>query len=168
MLLTGAALGDRFGRRRMLTHRHRPCSPPPPRPPRSSPSVGALITARVFQGVGAASRSADAHVDQRGFPVEKRGAAIGMWGAIAGIAVAIGPVVGGAIIKRHRLALDLLAERADRCHARRSGAAVASARASVRARRSTCRGRPRRRRSIRASRGRSCAPTPSAGAVPRC
>jgi MFS family permease len=32
------------------------------------------------------------------FPVEKRGAAIGMWGAVSGVAVAIGPVVGGAVI----------------------------------------------------------------------
>ena len=32
------------------------------------------------------------------FPVEKRGAAIGLWGGITGLAVALGPVVGGAIV----------------------------------------------------------------------
>ena len=32
------------------------------------------------------------------FPVDKRGAAIGLWGGITGLAVALGPVVGGAIV----------------------------------------------------------------------
>ena len=32
------------------------------------------------------------------FPAEKRGAAIGLWGGISGLAVAAGPVVGGAVI----------------------------------------------------------------------
>ena len=99
MILTGAALGDRFGRRRLyaigialFTAASAAAA--------LSPSVGALIAARVFQGVGAGiAFPLTLTLISEAFPVEKRGAAIGMWGAIAGIAVAFGPVVGGAIIK---------------------------------------------------------------------
>src|SRR4029453_678913 len=64
-----------------------------------SPSVGALIGARVAQGAGAAiAFPLTLTLISEAFPVEKRGAAIGMWGAIAGLAVAFGPVIGGAIV----------------------------------------------------------------------
>ncbi|MBV9050345.1 MAG: DHA2 family efflux MFS transporter permease subunit [Solirubrobacterales bacterium] len=99
LILTGAALGDRFGRRRMyavgialFTAASAAAA--------LSPSVGALIAARVVQGAGAAiAFPLTLTLISEAFPVEKRGAAIGMWGAIAGIAVAFGPLIGGAIIK---------------------------------------------------------------------
>jgi EmrB/QacA subfamily drug resistance transporter len=98
LILTGAALGDRFGRRRMyaigvalFTLASAAAA--------LSPSVGALIAARVVQGAGAALVfPLTLTLISEAFPVEKRGAAIGMWGAIAGIAVAFGPLIGGAIV----------------------------------------------------------------------
>jgi EmrB/QacA subfamily drug resistance transporter len=97
-LLTGAALGDRFGRRRMyaiglglFTTASAAAA--------LSPNVGALIAARAFQGVGAAIvMPLTLTLISAAFPAEKRGAAIGLWGGIAGLAVAAGPVVGGAVI----------------------------------------------------------------------
>ena len=99
LLLTGAALGDRFGRRRMFaigialfTAASAAAA--------LSPTVGALIAARVVQGAGAAiAFPLTLTLISEAFPAEKRGAAIGMWGAIAGLAVAFGPVIGGAIVE---------------------------------------------------------------------
>ena len=99
LIMTGAALGDRFGRRRMyavgialFTAASAAAA--------LSPTVDALIAARVAQGAGAAiAFPLTLTLISDAFPVEKRGAAIGMWGAIAGIAVAFGPLIGGAIIK---------------------------------------------------------------------
>jgi len=98
LLLTGAALGDRFGRRRMFaiglgvfTTASAAAA--------LSPSVGALIAARAFQGAGAALvMPLTLTLISAAFPAEKRGAAIGLWGGIAGLAVAAGPVVGGAVV----------------------------------------------------------------------
>jgi EmrB/QacA subfamily drug resistance transporter len=98
LLLTGAALGDRFGRRRMFaigllvfTGASAAAA--------LSPSVGALIAARAVQGAGAAIvMPLTLTLISAAFPAEKRGAAIGLWGGIAGLAVAAGPVVGGAVI----------------------------------------------------------------------
>jgi EmrB/QacA subfamily drug resistance transporter len=98
LLMTGSALADRFGRRRMyaigiaiFTAASAAAA--------LAPSVGVLIVARVVQGAGAAivfpltlTLISDA------FPEEKRGAAIGIWAGIGGLAVAGGPVVGGAVI----------------------------------------------------------------------
>jgi EmrB/QacA subfamily drug resistance transporter len=97
-LLTGAALGDRFGRRRMFsvglfvfTAASAAAA--------LSPSVTALIAARTVQGMGAAMvMPLTLTLISEAFPVEKRGAAIGLWGGISGLAVAAGPVVGGAVI----------------------------------------------------------------------
>jgi EmrB/QacA subfamily drug resistance transporter len=97
-LLTGAALGDRFGRRRMFafglllfTASSAAAA--------LSPSVGALIAARAVQGAGAAVvMPLTLTLISEEFPAEKRGAAIGLWGGIAGLAVAAGPVVGGGVI----------------------------------------------------------------------
>jgi EmrB/QacA subfamily drug resistance transporter len=98
LLLTGAALGDRFGRRRMFTlglFAFTAASAAAP----LSPSVGALIVARAVQGAGAAIVTPlTLTLISEAFPVSKRGAAIGLWGGITGLAVAGGPVVGGAII----------------------------------------------------------------------
>jgi EmrB/QacA subfamily drug resistance transporter len=98
LLLTGAALGDRFGRRRMFaiglgvfTAASAAAA--------LSPSVGALIAARALQGAGAALvMPLTLTLISAAFPAEKRGAAIGLWGGIAGLAVAAGPVVGGAVV----------------------------------------------------------------------
>ena len=98
LLLTGAALGDRFGRRRMFavglaifTAASAAAA--------LSPSVGALIAARAVQGAGAAIvMPLTLTLLSAAFPAEKRGAAIGLWGGIAGLAVAAGPVVGGGVI----------------------------------------------------------------------
>jgi EmrB/QacA subfamily drug resistance transporter len=98
MLITAAALGDRFGRRRLyaaglvgfaLASAASAVSP----------SVGWLIAARAVQGVGAAlMMSLALALLTAAFPPEKRGAAIGLYSAITGIAVASGPLVGGAVV----------------------------------------------------------------------
>jgi len=98
LLMTGAALGDRFGRRRMFgvgigvfTAASAAAA--------LSPTVGVLIVARVVQGAGAAiAFPLTLTLISEAFPVHKRGAAIGMWGAIGGMAAAFGPVIGGAIV----------------------------------------------------------------------
>jgi EmrB/QacA subfamily drug resistance transporter len=97
-LLTGAALGDRYGRKRMyvigllgFTIASAAAA--------LSPSVGALIAARGVQGIAAAVVTPmTLTLISEAFPAEKRGAAIGLWGGITGLAVALGPVVGGAIV----------------------------------------------------------------------
>jgi EmrB/QacA subfamily drug resistance transporter len=98
LLLTGAALGDRFGRRRMFaiglglfTAASAAAA--------LAPDVGTLIAARAVQGAGAAiAMPLSLTLISAAFPAEKRGAAIGLWGGIAGLAVAAGPVVGGGVI----------------------------------------------------------------------
>src|SRR3954467_8643190 len=96
-LLTGAALGDRLGRRRMFTV-GLGIFTAASAAAALSPSVGALGPARAQQGVGAAIvMPLTLTLISAAFPVEKRGAAIGLWGGITGLAVAAGPVVGGAI-----------------------------------------------------------------------
>lgn len=98
-LLTGAALGDRFGRKRMFliglgifTVSSALAA--------LSTSVDMLVAARALQGLGAAIVTplslailADA------VPAEKRGAAVGLWGGIGGLGVALGPAVGGAVVE---------------------------------------------------------------------
>src|SRR4030081_1265972 len=97
LLLTGAALGDRFGRRRMFTIGIGVFTAASAASA-LSPSVGALIAARAFQGAGAAMvMPLTLTLISEAFPTEKRGVAIGLWGGIQGLAVAAGPVVGGAI-----------------------------------------------------------------------
>jgi EmrB/QacA subfamily drug resistance transporter len=98
LILTGAALGDRFGRRRMFTVGIAVFTAASAAAA-LSPSVGALIAARVVQGAGAAiAFPLTLTLISEAFPVEKRGAAIGIWGAVGGMAVAFGPLIGGAII----------------------------------------------------------------------
>lgn len=97
-LLTGAALGDRYGRKRMywigllgFTVASAAAA--------LSPNVDALIAARGVQGLAAAAiMPMTLTLISEAFPAEKRGTAIGLWGGITGLAVALGPVVGGAIV----------------------------------------------------------------------
>ncbi|WP_406274226.1 MFS transporter [Streptomyces sp. NBC_00191] len=97
LLLTGAALGDRFGRRRMYAIGLFAFAVASAGAALST-SVGALIAARAVQGGAAAIvMPLTLTLISRAFPAEKRGMAIGLWGGIAGTAVAMGPVVGGAI-----------------------------------------------------------------------
>jgi EmrB/QacA subfamily drug resistance transporter len=96
-LLTGAALGDRFGRRRMMaigltvfTLASAAAA--------LAPSIGVLIAARAVQGLGGAmvlplTLTLLASV----IPPERRGVAFGLWGAMSGLGVALGPVIGGAV-----------------------------------------------------------------------
>ena len=97
LLITGAALGDRFGRKRVfligmaifiggsaLAA--------------LSPSTEILILARAIQGVGGAIVTPlTLTILSAAMPPERRAVALGAWGGIAGLAIAIGPLVGGAI-----------------------------------------------------------------------
>lgn len=99
LMLTGAALGDRFGRRRMyvlglVTFVAGSAVAA------TSSGAGMLIAARVVQGAGAAMLvPLTLTLISDAFPADKRGAAIGIWGGITGLGVAAGPVVGGVIIQ---------------------------------------------------------------------
>jgi EmrB/QacA subfamily drug resistance transporter len=98
LLLTGAALGDRFGRRRVFsiglgvfTLASAAAA--------LSPSIGALDAARAIQGLGGAIvMPLTLTILSAAVPVERRGLALGAWGGISGLAVALGPLVGGAVV----------------------------------------------------------------------
>jgi EmrB/QacA subfamily drug resistance transporter len=98
LLLTGAALGDRFGRRRLFsigilifTLASAAAA--------LAPSATALDIARAVQGVGGAIVTPlTLTLLSAAVPAEKRGLALGAWGGIGGLAVAIGPLVGGAVV----------------------------------------------------------------------
>jgi EmrB/QacA subfamily drug resistance transporter len=99
MLIPGAALGDRFGRRRvfllglgLFTAASAAAA--------LAPTTGALIAARAVQGVGGAVVAPLTLTLLAGaFPAERRGAALGVWSGISGLGVALGPLVGGAVIE---------------------------------------------------------------------
>ncbi|MDN5861775.1 MAG: DHA2 family efflux MFS transporter permease subunit [Pseudonocardia sp.] len=62
-------------------------------------SVGALIAARVVQGLGASLMTPQTMaVINRTFPAESRGSAMSLWGATAGIATLVGPLLGGVLV----------------------------------------------------------------------
>ena len=99
LLLTGAALGDRLGRKRMFiagislfTLASAAAA--------LAPSTSLLIAARAIQGIGAAIVTPlTLTLLAEAFPPERRGLAIGVWSGISGIAVALGPLVGGAVVQ---------------------------------------------------------------------
>ena len=98
-ILTGSTLGDRYGRRRMFiaglavfTVASALCA--------LSPTIALLIAARALQGIGGgiAVPLALALIIDATSP-SMRGRALGAWGAITGVAVAAGPLIGGAIVE---------------------------------------------------------------------
>jgi EmrB/QacA subfamily drug resistance transporter len=97
LLLTGAALGERLGRRRILaagvalfTAASAACA--------LAPDAGALVTARAIQGAGAALMLPLAlALLSAAFPPQRRAWALGIFSSVTGIAVLAGPVVGGAV-----------------------------------------------------------------------
>lgn len=65
-----------------------------------SPSIGWLITARAVQGVGGAMMTPQTMaMITRVFPPRQRGAALGMWGSVAGVATITGPLLGGLLVE---------------------------------------------------------------------
>ncbi|MEV1077193.1 MFS transporter [Streptomyces sp. NPDC050211] len=97
LLMFGAALGDRFGRRRLLivgltifTGASAAAA--------VAPGIDSLIAARAVQGVGAAiMMPLTLTLLTAAVPAAKRGMAYGIWGAVNGLAVASGPLIGGSL-----------------------------------------------------------------------
>lgn len=97
LLITGR-LGDRFGPKRLyllgltlFTAASLWCG--------LAGSIEMLIVARVFQGFGAALMTPQTMaVITRTFPPDKRGTAMGLWGATAGVATLVGPLAGGVLV----------------------------------------------------------------------
>jgi EmrB/QacA subfamily drug resistance transporter len=97
LLMSAAALGDRFGRRRVFAAglavfalSSAGCA--------LAPDAGALIAARAVQGAGAAAVMPLAlALLNSAFPPARRGWAIGIYGSVTGLAALLGPVLGGAV-----------------------------------------------------------------------
>ncbi|MFD4524742.1 MFS transporter [Streptomyces sp. NPDC058470] len=97
LLMFGAALGDRFGRRRLFlvgltvfTGASAAAA--------MAPGIDSLIAARAVQGVGAAiMMPLTLTLLTAAVPAAKRGMAYGIWGAVNGLAVASGPLIGGSL-----------------------------------------------------------------------
>jgi EmrB/QacA subfamily drug resistance transporter len=97
LMMTAAVLGDRFGRRRMFVS-GLALFVAASAASALSPGVGWLIAARTVQGVGAAFVMPLAlSLLSEAFPVDRRAWALGIFSGLTGLAVAGGPVVGGAI-----------------------------------------------------------------------
>ncbi len=96
-IITAAALGDRFGRRlifngglALFTLASAACA--------LAPDIGTMIIARSLQGIGAAAvLPLSLTILTTAFPAHKRGMIVGIYGGLAGVAVALGPIVGGAL-----------------------------------------------------------------------
>jgi EmrB/QacA subfamily drug resistance transporter len=98
LLLTGAALGDRFGRRRLLAIGLGTFTASSALAA-IAPTILALDVARALQGVGGAIvMPLTLTILSASVPAERRGLALGAWGGITGLAVAFGPLVGGAVV----------------------------------------------------------------------
>src|SRR4051812_16195021 len=99
LLLTGAALGDRFGRRRLFVIGLSIFTGGSALAALAA-SANELIAARAIQGLGGAIvLPLTLTLLSAAVPKEKRGLALGAWGGIGGLAVALGPLVGGAIVQ---------------------------------------------------------------------
>src|SRR4029453_10858948 len=99
LLLTGAALGDRFGRRLVFVAGILVFTAGSALAALST-SATALDLARGIQGVGGAIVTPlTLTLLSAAVPRERRGLALGAWGGISGLAIAIGPLVGGAIVE---------------------------------------------------------------------
>ena len=99
LLLTGAALGDRFGRKLLFTI-GMSIFTAASASAALAPSIEALNAARAVQGLGGAIVTPlTLTLLSAAVPAEKRGLALGAWGGIGGLAVAIGPLVGGAVVQ---------------------------------------------------------------------
>ncbi len=96
-IITAAALGDRFGRRRvfnlglaLFTLASAACA--------LAPNATDLVVARTIQGLGAAAvLPLSLTILTTAFPPERRGLIVGIYGGLAGLAVATGPLVGGVV-----------------------------------------------------------------------
>jgi EmrB/QacA subfamily drug resistance transporter len=96
-IITAAALGDRLGRRRtyvagllLFSLASAACA--------LAPSLGLLIGFRAIQGLGAAIvMPLGLTLLTSSFPAERRGAVVGIWGGVAGLGVAAGPLIGGVV-----------------------------------------------------------------------
>ena len=97
LLITGR-LGDRYGPKRMyliglavFTVASLWCG--------LTGSIAGLVVARVVQGLGASILSPQTMaVITRTFPAHQRGRAMSLWGAVAGVAVLVGPIAGGLLV----------------------------------------------------------------------
>ena len=96
-IITAAALGDRFGRRTvfhfgllLFTVASALCA--------LAPNLPDLVAARAVQGLGAAAvMPLSLTILTAAFPAERRGLIVGVYGGLAGLAVAAGPVIGGVV-----------------------------------------------------------------------
>ena len=97
LLISAAAMGERFGRRRIFvlgiavfTAASAVAA--------LAPSIEVLVMARAIQGAGGAMiMPLSLTLLSAAVPPERRNVALGIWGAIGGAAVALGPLVGGAV-----------------------------------------------------------------------
>ncbi|MET0973790.1 MAG: MFS transporter [Thermoleophilaceae bacterium] len=98
-LLTGAALGDRLGRRSMFAVGLLVFTVASAAAALAA-STEALIAARALQGLGAAIVTPlSLTLLSEAFTADRRGLALGIWSGVAGLGVALGPVVGGAVVE---------------------------------------------------------------------
>ena len=166
LLLTGAALGDRFGRRRMFVLGIGIFTVSSALAALSS-SATMLDLARAAQGVGGAIvMPLTLTLLSAAVPPEKRGLALGAWGGIGGLAIAFGPLVGGAVVEGIAwqwifwlnvpiglVLVPLALRRLEESHGPEAS--------------STCRASRWRARGCSGSCGGSCAATARAGRAPR-